>query len=258
VGIGLSDQHTVTLWLLTYDKASYQPQDNDIAQLGESEFARYQSCGISRQKEFLLSRLLLRQALTVQLDCPIVDLEVEERQSMPPAVRLADDKGIRFSISHSNSLVAVAMARRGVDDRGVLGLDVEYMRHDRSLAAARMFCNQEQQRLIENAQCINEKRRLYYLFWSQKEAYFKACFYTATVPTLRSINFRAAEQSQVYDLSATELDFSINGQTERYQCATYASWSTIPRVKKLMLNNNSLSVDHEEIIPNWSCYSFVN
>jgi len=243
---------------LTYDKVSYQQQDKDIAQLGESEFARYQSCGISRQKEFLLSRLLLRHALTAQLECSIVDLEVDERQSMPPVVRLADDKGIRFSISHSNSVVAVAMARRGVDDSGVLGFDIEYMRHDRSLAAAKMFCNKEQQLLIENAQCINEKRRLYYLLWSQKEAYFKACFYTAAVPTLRSIDFRSAEQSQAYDLSTVELDFSINGQTERYQCATYASWQTIPRVKKLMLNNNSLSADHEEITPNWSRYNLVN
>ena len=252
-----SNETDVTLWLLPYDKVSYQASKRDVAKLSATELARYQSCRLSRQKEFLLGRMLLRHALAEQLACPINKLDVDERQRMPPYVPLAEENGIRFSICHSHSLIAVAIARCGIAQNTVLGADVEYINPARGLSAAAVFCNAMQKQLIENSVSSSEKKRLYYLFWTQKEAYFKACFYSEASSALSTIDFDEVGRRQGHDLSAASLEFMVSGQAERYQCAVYSSWTAVPIVKQLMLEENHFSPNYQELCPQWSHYKLV-
>lgn len=93
--------------------------------LGADEKQRLERLRPRKQREFLLSRALLRHLLSHAVDQRLSPGEwcVEERVDLPPRVVQAEQADLYFSISHSGGVVAVA-----VSHHVTLGIDIEYRR----------------------------------------------------------------------------------------------------------------------------------
>jgi len=79
---------------------------------------------------------------------------------------------LSFGISHSKQLIAILIAEMGSMNNN-WGLDVEQYRPIRSRENAKLFCNESQLAVLNNAS-ITEYDEYYYRFWTQKEAVLKA------------------------------------------------------------------------------------
>ncbi|AKU24477.1 4'-phosphopantetheinyl transferase superfamily protein [Massilia sp. NR 4-1] len=141
-----------------------------LARLGASERQRYQRfIRAERQRQFLLGRMLLRQAASALLGLPPDAFTVEERVGQAPLLQRAGG-GVApyFSLSHSGSWIACAISRDTP-----LGLDIERIDPTRDLIALarQAFSSQESAALL----ALPEARRsaAFFALWSQREAEYK-------------------------------------------------------------------------------------
>ncbi len=242
------------LWLLSYDREEYFPQKQDISKLSESELTRYKSCSNYRKKELLLGRLLLRHALGGCLGYRIASLEVIERQGLLPKVPLAEEYRLRFSISHSDSVIAVVVRGDESEGSNVIGLDIEYLQLDRRLSAAKIFCTREQLEQISKVEGIEEKRHLFYLFWTQKEACYKAYSDTNKSVNLKSIGFDLQRCSKNTDLFFSPIDIESRDVRGMYYCSVYAPGVSTLVTKHVQIANGTIDAGAEELLINWGRY----
>jgi 4'-phosphopantetheinyl transferase len=119
---------------------------------------------------FVLGRRMLRSLLGDMLGCApgAVPLALGAH-GKPELEGGARSSGLCFNLAHSGAQVLCAVAL----GRGV-GVDVERERGDLDVLelARRFFCAREIRRLEEAAPA--EARRLFYRYWTLKEAYLKA------------------------------------------------------------------------------------
>jgi 4'-phosphopantetheinyl transferase len=120
---------------------------------------------------FLLGRRMARALLARALGCaPAAVTLALDGSGKPGLAGPAAGSGLAFNISHSGDLVvcAVAIGRS-------VGVDIERERDDLELLdiAGRYFCANELRRLEESAS-PQERRRLFFRYWTLKEAYLKA------------------------------------------------------------------------------------
>ncbi len=118
---------------------------------------------VSRQRRFLLSRLLLRQMLSVLLPGE------EPHFTRAPSGRLllAGDSGWHISLSHAETGIAVLLAQ------APCGIDIEAPRRvAMEKIAARYFSAQENQDL--QAAAAADRPALFFRLWTLKEASVKA------------------------------------------------------------------------------------
>ncbi|MBB3118895.1 4'-phosphopantetheinyl transferase family protein [Pseudoduganella violacea] len=158
------------VWLL--DAAGLAAADPGpwLARLGASERQRYQRfIREERRRQFLLGRMLLRQAASALLGLPQDVFTVEERIGQAPVLQRASGGAAPyFSLSHSGSWIACAISRDTP-----LGLDVERIDPARDLAALarQAFGAQESAEIL----ALPEPRRsaAFFSLWSQREAEYK-------------------------------------------------------------------------------------
>lgn len=233
----------VRLWLLAYDVTSYKPSKSAIAKLSADEVNTFQRCSDRRQKEYLLGRLLLRFAIQQQLNISTDTLSVIEREALPPHIPLAEEHNLRFSISHSHQLIGVAMAQFYDETKNFnIGLDIEYVKPVRDFATTDFFCNLEQQQAIDGLINPYEKTSLYYLYWTQKEAYLKALQKGITDVALKTIKFSALPTTKDADLFSTEYVLKKEaGDIARYQISVYGSEAYRLNAYSVMLDEQNYS-----------------
>ena len=137
--------------------------------------AAFQHAGARAQ--FLVGRWLARSVLGEVLGCPPreVPLALGERGAL--AVEGAGAAGWRVNLSHTEGLVAVAVAR-GVD----VGVDVEdAARRGRTVELAERFFAAEETRALAALPEARQRARFFAL-WTLKEAYIKAMGQGLAIP----------------------------------------------------------------------------
>ena len=135
--------------------------DNEKAQLG-----RMRASG--RRAQFILSRMMLRRALSRRADISPDDWRCIVREGGQPVLAPEfDELGLHFSISHTKALVGVA-----VSSAGVVGIDLEALARapDIDEVRVRVFHQSELKRL--DAMGPENSRHLVEL-WTGKEAVSK-------------------------------------------------------------------------------------
>ncbi|MBI3728161.1 MAG: 4'-phosphopantetheinyl transferase superfamily protein [Burkholderiales bacterium] len=137
--------------------------------LSSSEVQRYQRfIRPERQRQFLVGRILLRQALSGLLGLPATELEVIEQPGNAPRLNDPELTHAGFSLSHSGSWVACA-----VSANSKLGLDIELLNPDRDFSALALqaFNADENDWLAQ--QDASDRVRDFYQLWTTKEAQIK-------------------------------------------------------------------------------------
>jgi len=139
--------------------------------LGPSEQARLSQCQGRRYREFLQTRLLLRQALSITLPgaLPPEHWQISERPEQAPQVHQAVDLGWHYSLSHSRGRIAIA-----ISNAGPCGIDLEHHRPRANLMALA-----EQWFHPDETECLAsldkpDQIAAFYRLWTLKEALIKA------------------------------------------------------------------------------------
>ena len=162
------DRPTTRLFLCqTPEKADHLP----VQYLGDSERIRLERYRGQRYREFLQSRVLLREALSAVLPGKRAagDWQITERAEQPPLVGDVLEMGWHYSLSHSQNWIAVALS-----NSGPCGIDLEYHRARANLAqlAAHWFHPDEARQLA--SQSGKAQLTTFYRLWTLKEALIKS------------------------------------------------------------------------------------
>jgi len=119
-----------------------------------------------KRQEYLLSRALMRHALSQHFLRPEKDWIFIEQKKSPPTISNLPD-GIYFSLSHSNGFICFALSSHPV------GVDIEIDNTKRDLMAlAETFMNNEEFHYLMNHS--ENLSNIFYRTWCAKEAYYKA------------------------------------------------------------------------------------
>ena len=155
------------IWLV--DGSIVSDDALDFAWLSQSEAARdARFVRRQRQRQFLIGRILLRQALGQLLGAPADSVKLIEQPGYAPRLDRPDSAGVGFSLSHSGPWVACAVS---LDTR--LGLDIEVINPARDLQALAGQAFDPGQNAWLSARPESGRVRDFYLLWSANEARFK-------------------------------------------------------------------------------------
>lgn len=157
-------------------RAALDPPADDVAALARTlapdERERAGRFVFGRDgRRFVVGRGLLRTVVGRYLDMAPADLRFRYGANGKPELGVTPDGlPLRFNVSHSQGLVVIAVARSGQ-----LGVDVERVRPLANLAQlSKRICSAREQALL-GALPANEQHPTLLRWWTQKEAYVKAC-----------------------------------------------------------------------------------
>lgn len=158
---------------------------------------------IHDRQSYIAAHALARATLSTVVDRAPVDWRFETNQfGKPEAVLQARDPPIRFSLSHSRGLAAVAVTL--VED---IGIDVEWMKRGnltRELALD-IFAPAECRIIEECAE--DDLDETLFAFWTLKEAYVKAVGKGLSIPL----------ESFAFKLEPVSISVSSDGAQDRAQ-----------------------------------------
>ena len=136
--------------------------ENEMCRLNRYSFKRH-------RKQFLLGRMLIRNALSQYSDVDPQDWEFTENEYGKPILESKHHQSLFFNLSHSANCLVVAISRVSQ-----LGVDIELSDKLRRVIkiGARYFSNSE----IKELSSLPESQQLsrFYDLWTLKEAYIKA------------------------------------------------------------------------------------
>lgn len=180
----------VTLYLFDLTTVSQQEVHALKVLLNPEQKDKYESINNRKQTEFVISRSLLNFAVKKNLKNTLLSnnqtmIDIQERPQLPPLVNLAEENNIQFSISHSQSLIGIAIGQ----NMGAIGFDLQGIKtfsntqnfSENAIESARFFCNEPQ--LSALLSYIDESNdngdrslfsRNYTKLWAKKEAYLKS------------------------------------------------------------------------------------
>ena len=159
------------VWLIDARGISGAALDPARAWLGASEAARYQRfVRPRRQRQFLIGRILLRQALGRLLGVPAATLGLIECPGAAPQLVLPDPTLAMpgFSLSHSGDWIACA-----VSADTALGLDIEVIDAVRDIDALAGQAFDAGQVAYLSSLDGAVRRNTFYRMWSEQEARYK-------------------------------------------------------------------------------------
>ncbi len=161
----------IDIWLLDPASASEAWIERHIHALAPEEKARIASLGLDRLRhEYVCTRIMQRQVLSRYADAdPVAWRFVEAPQGKPSIGEPENERGIRFNLSHTGGLIALALCRDAE-----IGVDVEMLDRESDVTslARRFFAPTETAALLalqEDAQ-----RSTFFQLWTLKEACLKA------------------------------------------------------------------------------------
>ncbi len=155
---------------LWFTKTTDTTRDTEQAMeklLSISEQKRLQSTGnANKRREYLLSRALMRHALSHHFLRPENEWIFIEQADSPPRIRNLPEN-IHISLSHSNHLICFAISGCPV------GIDIEATDKQRDFPKmAKNFMDKDELGNLE--QDKSTQSDLFYRIWCAKEAYYKA------------------------------------------------------------------------------------
>jgi len=154
------------LWFSRISQASLVVENSLQPLLSDSELARLDSIGAkTRRREYLLSRALMRHALSQSFQRQDSDWRFNELpESMPVVDNLP--QGTYISLSHSKGFICFAISA------SPLGIDLEATGKQRDFSAlAEVFMNREEQTCLRSNS--SGQAGYFYRVWSAKEACYK-------------------------------------------------------------------------------------
>ncbi|WP_417550903.1 4'-phosphopantetheinyl transferase family protein [Methylophaga sp.] len=154
------------LWFAKVEHASLQNEEACKSLLSISEYRRFKAIqSPSKQRQYLLSRWLIRHALSHAYHQSMAFWNIEEITGKFPVIHNLPDDAF-LSLSHSHDRIMFAMSD------GPIGVDIEKKIQRKNVAEmAELFMTPEELELFH--QHVN--RELYfYQTWCIKEAYFKS------------------------------------------------------------------------------------
>jgi 4'-phosphopantetheinyl transferase len=159
-----------------------------VAELPPSERARWERLRLPHKKnEYLFGKLLTRRLLAEYTGRPARALRFREAGRGKPV--LIDGGDLRFNLSHTGGLLALAVTR-GAE----VGVDVEEVEPRDPGVAERFFAMEEAAQV--RACSPAEKERLFARFWTLKEAYIKVHGEGLAIP-LASFRFELGDPVRI-------------------------------------------------------------
>ena len=180
--------------------------------LGPSEQARLAQYQGRRYREFLQTRLLLRQALSTTIPGapPPEHWRISERPEQAPLVHQAVDQGWRYSLSHSRGCIAIA-----ISNAGPCGIDLEHQRPRANLMAlAEQWFHPDETEFLASLDKPDQIVAFYRL-WTMKEALIKVTDSSVFSGILASTRFTACDNPetlqgvQAHSLALPKAPFSL-------------------------------------------------
>jgi 4'-phosphopantetheinyl transferase len=157
-----------TVWLVDSRTVSDEKLVPFVCWLATDEMERYRRfIRPERQRQFLIGRILLRQALGTLLGISPETVSLVERPGHAPLLNCLEPVP-GFSLSHSGGWIACA-----VSGQTALGLDIEVMNPERDLMALSEQAFDADESALIRAQRESDRVSMFYELWSKKEAAYK-------------------------------------------------------------------------------------
>ena len=161
-------QARADVWLVDGRSISDAVLDGFIGSLSAGELARYRRfVRAERRRQFLIGRVLARQALGDVLGVAPQGLTIDDVAGQRPVLGGADQRA-SFSISHSGQWVACA-----VSNGAAIGLDIEILDPARDIAALAQQAFDDEQCAWLSGRPETSRLRDFYRLWSTQEAAIK-------------------------------------------------------------------------------------
>ncbi|XKH01075.1 4'-phosphopantetheinyl transferase superfamily protein [Marinobacter nauticus] len=191
-----------------------RPEEHEQALrlLGPSEQTRLTQYQGRRYREFLQTRLLLRQALSTTIPgaLPPEHWQISERPEQAPLVHQAVDLGWHYSLSHSRGRIAIA-----ISNAGPCGIDLEHHRPRANLMAlAEQWFHPDETGCLAS---LDEPDQIaaFYRLWTMKEALIKATDSSVFSGILANTRFKVCDNPeplqgvQAHSLALPKAPFSL-------------------------------------------------
>jgi len=139
--------------------------------LSEDEVERASRFRFARdRRHFIAARATLRQILGAYQDRPPEALQFAYSAYGKPELDLdSGQAGLHFNLSHAGGIGLYSVTRHRK-----VGVDIEYMRPDLAIEPiSRSFFSRREREALESLP-TGERRRLFFSFWTRKEAFLKA------------------------------------------------------------------------------------
>ena len=156
----------IKLWYAVVDSSNQKYEDQVYPQLSLSELNRLGNIKNELKKhEYLLSRALMRHALSYQFKRPSSEWQFIERTNLAPKINNLPEN-CHFSLSHSHGKICLAISNE------LIGIDIEHKKMRPNFSSlANAFMNKKE------AQLLNESKSrgvdIFYKIWCAKEASYK-------------------------------------------------------------------------------------
>ncbi len=162
----LSTVSSLHLWFARVGETTQIIESQIESILSPSEKSRLQAThSKSKQREYLLSRALMRHALQQHFPSEKSSFQfIEQPHSTPVINNLPSNNFI--SLSHSKGMICFALADSPV------GVDLEMKRQRNFAEMAKIFMSKKELTVFLNS--TNDLEDEFYMIWSAKEAYYKA------------------------------------------------------------------------------------
>ncbi len=121
---------------------------------------------ISTKRNFICGRALIKTTLAKMLSCQAQDVILKTTENG----RLEIDSPcseLRFNLSHSNNYIVLGVSPKPI------GIDIEYIKNRNYLDIAEYFFTQKEFESLKNISHDVFGQRLFYYYWTAKEAFIK-------------------------------------------------------------------------------------
>lgn len=161
--------HTAQVWLIDCRDIEDAALAHYSEWLGPCETLRLaRFVRRERRRQFLVGRVVLRQALGQVLGVPARTLKLLERPGCAPLLDLPGQTLPGFSLSHSGPWVACALS-----SSTAIGLDIELLDAARDIDALAAQALEPQQQAWLAGRAASTRVRDFYELWSGQEARYK-------------------------------------------------------------------------------------
>ncbi len=193
-----------TVWLMEDTAAALPWLDAAAATLGADTRAVLSTLTRdSVRRRFVLSRLLLRMAVSQYVECDPATLVVTERRGGAPLVTRTDGDQPCLSLSHSGNWIACAVSADPI------GVDIEDTTRVRDLHAisAWFYSDPEHAWMLRQA----DLSLAFYRLWTGKEAVFKLAHQLGGAMPLQQIHFDVDDDALCPPSPARSVRFAVPG-----------------------------------------------
>lgn len=147
-----------------------------------------------REQARLLGRTLLTILLSQTMHIPEKAITIIDRSNLPPQVPILPSH-IKFSISHSAGLIAVALMNDGPSEEvhttvePHVGVDIERHNFRRNLGMQEWVCTPFERAILNAEADMYDRYRFFYDCWTKKEASLKASYDGILSTPLNELHF---------------------------------------------------------------------